>query len=246
MTIENKISTGFFTLDKIMGLDRGAFADNSGSLICLAARPGMGKSALALDIALNVASTTNKEVVYFSLEMSGKQITDRLARKLSGFDASDKLNNLNLTVYDSHRLTPDDIEEILQKRDKPALVIIDYLGLMSLGKDDKTTSKSERYRYFCEIMRRLEEIKKRFQAPIIYLSQLKRISQRPVLSNLDYCDEIQQYSDIIAFLYREPICADNPHKTDSDITELIVAKNKYGECSTINLHFDGNALKFSE
>lgn len=244
------ISTGFSLIDrKLSGLNRS-------DLILLAARPGMGKTSLALNIALNVGKATKKTVAIFSLEMSKEQLAIRLLanealvenRKLLCGDLSESdwaniangaasLSQTDIRLDDDPLLTVSDMNAKCRRLDNLALVVIDYLQLMSSA-GGKTRQSENRQQAVSEISRMLKIMAKELQVPVLCLSQLTRANERrddkrPQLSDLRESGAIEQDADSVLFIYREDY-----YKPDTDkrnIAELIVAKNRHGETGKVEL-----------
>ncbi|MBR4212300.1 MAG: replicative DNA helicase [Oscillibacter sp.] len=246
------LSTGLSAIDrKISGL-------NKTDLILLAARPGMGKTALALNVALNVARSTEKTVAIFSLEMSKEQIGTRILsaealvenkRLTSGIlDESDwekiaaavvNLSRLDIRIDDNPLLTVAEMNAKCRRLDNLGLVVIDYLQLMT-SSGGRGRSNENRQQVVSDMSRMLKIMAKELNVPVICLSQLsraneKRDNKRPQLSDLRESGAIEQDADIVMFLYREGYYdeeTDNP-----DIAECIVAKNRHGETGKIELRW---------
>lgn len=254
------LKTGFIDLDKMTaGLHRS-------DLFVLAARPAMGKTALALNIAHHAAMINNKAVLIFSLEMGKEQLINRMLSDASGID-SFKLETGNFSGDDFSRISEamaelseapifiDDtpglnITEMRTKARRAAhehelgLIIVDYLQLMS------GTSKrgaENRVQEVSEISRGLKLIAREMDVPVIALSQLSRTvesrsPQIPLLSDLRESGSIEQDADIVAFLYREDYY--NPDTERQNITDLIIAKHRRGATGKINLFFDKQHVRF--
>ena len=246
------LSTGLSAIDrKISGL-------NKTDLILLAARPGMGKTALALNVALNVARSTEKTVAIFSLEMSKEQIGTRILsaealvenkRLTSGIlDESDwekiaaavvNLSRLDIRIDDNPLLTVAEMNAKCRRLDNLGLVVIDYLQLMT-SSGGRGRSNENRQQVVSDMSRMLKIMAKELNVPVLCLSQLsraneKRDNKRPQLSDLRESGAIEQDADIVMFLYREGYYdeeTDNP-----DIAECIVAKNRCGETGRVDLRW---------
>jgi replicative DNA helicase len=252
--------TGFTDLDyKMSGL-------HDGELIILAARPAMGKSALAINIATNVALKANKGVVIFSLEMPKEQIANRIMSsealidsnkirsglledddwtKLS--DAINEISGIPLYIEDDATLTITDIRTRCRKLHMEkglGLIVIDYLQLISpLGK--KNASREQE---ISEISRSLKILAKELGVPVIALSQLsrgveKRDDKRPLLSDLRESGSIEQDADIVIFLYRDDYY--NKDSERKNVTEVILAKNRAGSIGTVDLAWLPSYTKFA-
>ena len=257
------LSSGFIGLDKIT---TGLHEDN---LIILAARPAMGKTALALNIAQYIAVKEKKPVAIFSLEMGAESLIERMLAA-EGMVEGYHLKTGNLSVEEWSRLVHaqgnlydapifvDDtagirISEIRSKARKLAqemgglgVIIIDYLQLI-------TGSKGEnRQQIVSEISRELKILAKDLRVPVIALSQLSRSveqrqDKRPMLSDLRESGSIEQDADIVAFLYRDAYY--QKEQADSqeanNVTELILEKNRHGSLGTVKLYFHKEYTKFS-
>lgn len=257
------LSTGFVGLDKIT---TGLHEDN---LIILAARPAMGKTALALNIAQYIAVKEKKPVAIFSLEMGAESLIERMLAS-EGMVEGYHLKTGNLSVEEWSRLVHaqgnlydapifvDDtagirISEIRSKARKLSqemgglgIIIIDYLQLI-------TGSKGEnRQQVVSEISRELKILAKDLKVPVIALSQLSRAveqrqDKRPMLSDLRESGSIEQDADIVAFLYRDAYYqkehADSQEA--NNVTELILEKNRHGSLGTVKLYFHKEYTKFS-
>jgi len=248
--------TGFTLLDTITtGL-------NKSDLIILAARPGMGKTSFALNIASNVARRGNRDVAVFSLEMSKEQLATRMlstealvdSNKLrSGFlsdtdwvrlaSSADVLCGLPLLLDDTAGTTVQQIKAKLRRVKNLGLVVIDYLQL--LGSTIKSENQVLR---ISEITRNLKIMAKEMDVPVILLSQLNRgvesrPDKRPMLSDLRESGSIEQDADIVMFLYRDAYY--NKESTEPNISECIVSKNRHGDTGTVKLIWDGQFTRFS-
>ena len=247
------ISTGLRDLDKfISGL-------NKSDLMLLAARPGMGKTSLALNIALNVAKKYPKRTVaFFSLEMSKQQLVTRLISnesfidnkklttgKLSDDDwskigiATSALSATDLRVDDNPSITVAEMNAKLRRIDDLALVVIDYLQLMT-GTGGKTNGGENRQQVVSDISRSLKIMAKELNVPVLCLSQLSRANEsrqdkRPMLSDLRESGAIEQDADEVMFIYREDYYNKDTEK--QNVAECIIAKNRHGETGTVELQW---------
>ena len=260
---KNKVSgieSGFIDLDKkISGL-------NPSSLIILAARPAMGKSAFVLNIAEYVAMHDKVPVMIFSLEMSKEEIANRMLASESEVDsmkikngndltsedwlklgqASGRLSDIPLYIDDTPGLTSAELRAKCRKaklEKNIGLVIIDYLQLM----ESKTKSPS-RQQEISEISRSLKILAKELQIPVIALSQLSRATEsrtdhKPMLSDLRESGAIEQDADIVMFIHREDYY--NPETEKKNIAEIIIAKNRSGETGTVEVAWLGQYTKFA-
>ena len=254
------LSTGLSAVDaKITGL-------NKSDLLLLAARPGMGKTSFALNIALNVAKTTQKTVAVFSLEMSSEQLVTRLlstealvenVRLKTGnlretdwqkiADASMVLNRLDMRIDDNPMLTVADMNAKCRRLDNLGLVVIDYLQLMTSA-GGKSGGGESRQQVVSDISRMLKIMAKELDVPVICLSQLsraneKRDDKRPMLSDLRESGAIEQDADIVMFLYRDDYYNEDSEK--HNIAECIVAKNRHGETGKVELRWMPEYTQFS-
>ena len=257
------LSTGFVGLDKITtGL-------HEGNLIILAARPAMGKTALALNVAKYVATIERKPAVIFSLEMGAEELIERMLAS-EGMVPAYHLKTGNLSTDEWKRLVQaqnnlydapifvDDtagirISEIRSKARKLAqemgglgVIMIDYLQLI-------TGSKGEnRQQIVSEISRELKILAKDLKVPVIALSQLSRAveqrqDKRPMLADLRESGSIEQDADIVAFLYRDAYYQKEQGDSQeaNNVTELILEKNRHGSLGTVKLYFHKEYTKFS-
>ncbi len=258
------VPTGFNRLDRLTnGLQKS-------DLIVIAARPGMGKTSLAMNIVENAAVNHGCVCAVFSLEMPEIQIVQRLlcstanvsmANALSGnldtagwkklFAASDKLRESKINIDDSSRVTP---AEILSKcrriksrnNGRLDLVMIDYIQLMSSG---KRVGEENRTQEVASITRDLKIMAKELDVPVIALSQLRRIqSGEPQLSDLRESGAIEQDADIVMFINRPDVVATDEEIEKKHIVkgmaDIIVAKNRNGGLERIPLRFKGELTKF--
>ena len=254
------LSTGLSAVDrKINGL-------NKSDLLLLAARPGMGKTSMALNVALSAAKSSGKTVAIFSLEMSKEQLVTRLlaneglienTRLSTGnlresdwekiAQAASVLNQTNIRIDDNPLLTVADMNAKCRRLENLGLVVIDYLQLMTSA-GGKGYSGENRQQAVADISRMLKIMAKELQVPVLCLSQLsraneKREDKRPMLSDLRESGAIEQDADIVMFLYR-----DDYYNEDSDkrnIAECIVAKNRHGETGKVELRWMPDYTAFS-
>ena len=246
------LSTGLSAVDaKINGM-------NKSDLLLLAARPGMGKTSMALNVALSAARESGKTVAIFSLEMSKEQLVTRLIaseglvenqRLITGnlresdwqriAEAASALSCMDIRIDDNPLLTVADMNAKCRRLDNLGLVVIDYLQLMTSA-GGKGYSGENRQQAVSDISRMLKIMAKELQVPVLCLSQLsraneKREDKRPMLSDLRESGAIEQDADIVMFLYR-----DDYYKEDSEkrnIAECIVAKNRHGETGKVELRW---------
>ncbi len=253
------LESGFKYLDKTLtGLNRS-------DLIILAARPGVGKTSFALNIAANVAQKyPDKAVAIFSLEMTNRQLVERMLSSDSGVvsqafrngevqdddwiriaESSDKLGKTHIYLDDTSGITVGEIKARARRIDNLGLLIVDYLQLMTgSGRNDSRVNEVS------EITRSFKIMAKELDIPIILLSQLSRGSEkqarRPMLSDLRDSGSIEQDADIVLFLHRE-LPEGGEYQDPSEISEmlLMVAKNRHGEVTNLKLHWDGKLTKFT-
>lgn len=256
------VPTGFKDLDNILaGLQRS-------DLIVLAARPSMGKTALALNIAHNVALKSSQSVLLFSLEMSKEQLVDRLLAAESGVNAwnlrtgnmSDSdfekigqamgtLSEAEIYIDDSPGITVSDLRTKARREahKRPlGLIIVDYLQLMSGGSRFMSDS-GNRVQEISEISRGLKGVARELNVPLIALSQLSRSvesrsPQIPQLADLRESGSIEQDSDVVAFIYREEYY--NPETDRKNIADILVKKHRNGPTGSIELYFDRDKQRF--
>lgn len=250
------IPTGFAGLDRILtGLNRS-------DLILIAARPGMGKTSFALNIATQVAVKAKRTVAVFSLEMSNEQLVERILSgdamvqgnkmrtgELSTEDwvrlaaSAQQVAGTPIYIDDTAGITVPEMKARLRRLKDLGLVIIDYLQLMS------GTSRSEnRVQVVSEITRSLKIMAKELNVPVIVLSQLSRgpesrTDHRPMLSDLRESGSIEQDADSVLFLYRDAYY--NRESEEQNVAECIVAKNRHGETGVVQLAWDGEHTRFS-
>ena len=249
------ISTGLIYLDRrISGL-------NNSDLLILAARPGMGKTSLALNIALEAGKNSGKNVAIFSLEMSREQLGLRLISteclidnkklltgRLSGEDewaraamAVAALSQAKIYIDDDSSLTVADMNAKCRRIKDLGLVIIDYLQLMQSAGGNARNNEN-RQQIVSDISSSLKIMAKELNVPVICLSQLSRANEsrsagqrRPMLSDLRESGSIEQDADIVMFIYRESYYEDDTE--NPNIAECIVAKNRHGETGTVMLEW---------
>ena len=246
------LSTGLSAVDaKINGL-------NKSDLLLLAARPGMGKTSMALNVALSAAKESGKTVAIFSLEMSREQLVTRLiaseglvenTRLVTGnlresdwqriAEAASSLSRMDIRIDDNPLLTVADMNAKCRRLENLGLVVIDYLQLMTSA-GGQGYSGENRQQAVSDISRMLKIMAKELQVPVLCLSQLsraneKRDDKRPMLSDLRESGAIEQDADIVLFLYR-----DDYYNSDSEkrnVAECIVAKNRHGETGKVELRW---------
>ena len=249
------LSTGLHDVDrKINGL-------NKTDLLLIAARPGMGKTSMALNIALN-----GKAVVFFNLEMSREQMAMRLLANESFVDlqklvtgqlteedwgklsiASSALSQTDIRVDDNPTITVAEMNAKCRRIENLGLVFIDYLQLMTSAAPGKTSEN--RVTVVSEISRALKIMAKELNVPVVCMSQLSRANEsrtdkRPMLSDLRESGAIEQDADSVMFIYRDDYY--NKDSEEKNIAELIVAKNRHGETGTVKLQWLPQFTTFSD
>jgi replicative DNA helicase len=258
------IPTGLKDLDKVLaGLQRS-------DLIVIAARPSMGKTALMLNMSLDIATKAKQgSVLYFSLEMSKEQLVDRLLAAEAGVDAWKLRTGEGLDDEDFERLSAamgelaeapifiDDTSGItvsdlrtkarrLHHQHPLAAIMVDYLQLMSGG--SRFASAANRVQEISEISRSLKVLARELNVPVVAASQLSRsVESRnppiPQLADLRESGSIEQDADIVAFIYRPHYYDDN---ADPNITELHIKKHRNGPTKNIEIFFDRNKQRFRD
>ena len=254
------LSTGLRDLDmKINGL-------NKSDLLLVAARPAMGKSAFALNIAVNVAKKYKKTVAIFNLEMSREQLAVRLLASEAFIDmqklatgklseeewgklcmASASLSQTDIRIDDNPSVTVADINAKCRRLDNLGLIVIDYLQLMQGSGYGKNSEN--RVTVVGEISRSLKIMAKELNIPVVCLSQLSsavesRTDKRPILSDLRESGAIEQDADSVMFLYRDEYYHENSE--DKGLAECIVAKNRHGETGTVKMQWFGQYQTFAD
>src|SRR5581483_5859323 len=256
------VPTGFKDLDNVLaGLQRS-------DLFILAARPAMGKTALLLNLAHNVAVMAKEPVLIFSLEMSKEQLVDRLLSMESGVDAwalrtgnltdadfekigvaMGKLSEAPIYIDDTPGITVSELRTKARReahqRGSLGLIIIDYLQLMSGG--GKYADFGNRVQEISEISRGLKGIARELNAPLIAASQLSRSvesrsPQIPQLADLRESGAIEQDADIVTFIYREDYY--NPETDRKGNTDLLIKKHRNGPTADVELYFDRKKQRF--
>lgn len=245
------ISTGLPDLDRVtLGL-------NKSELILIAARPGMGKTSIALNIALHAAMTLKKVVAVFSLEMSREQLVTRLLSRaalipsqnlltgqlteqqwMSISDAAQQLSLADMRIDDNPTLTVSEMNAQCRRVPNLDLVVIDYLQLMQSAGSGHSWSNESRTQAVSDISRMLKIMAKELNVPVICLSQLSRANEsrqdkRPMLSDLRESGAIEQDADVVIGLYRDGYY--NKESTDPNLAEAIILKNRKGSTGTVPL-----------
>ncbi len=253
-------STGLRDLDRrINGL-------NKSDLIILAARPGMGKTTIALNILSAVAKKTQKTVAFFSLEMSREQLATRLLANESFVEnqklitgrlndddwekislAGAALSQTDIRVDDNPSITVAEMNALCRRLDNLGLVVVDYLQLMTSSGYGRQSDN--RVQLIGDISRSLKIMAKELNVPVLCLSQLSRAAEsrpdkRPLLSDLRESGAIEQDADQVLLLYRDDYY--NKESPDKNIAEIIVAKNRHGEQGTVRVQWLPQFFTFSD
>lgn len=249
------VPTGFTALDDVIVGMSGA------DLVLVGARPGMGKTAFAMNIATSAAERTKKTVCVFSLEMSAEQLVNRLIASEAQIDSyklrrgdlkpddwqkiaytASHISEMDIRIDDTPGVTVSGMRSKLRRVKDLGLVVIDYLQLMQGEKHSEN-----RVQEVGEISRNLKLLAKEFDVPVVCCAQLNRATEtrsdkRPMLADLRDSGAIEQDADVIMFLYR-----DEYYKTDTpeqSVAEVIVAKNRHGSPGSIKLGWLGQYTKF--
>ncbi|TAM41131.1 MAG: replicative DNA helicase [Burkholderiaceae bacterium] len=255
------VPTGFYDLDRLTS------GFQAGDMIVLAARPSMGKTALAINIAEHVALHEGLPVAVFSMEMGAAQLAVRIVGSIGRIDqghlrtgkltddewprlteAIEKLRNISLHIDESAGLTPSELRanarRLSRQCGKLGLIVVDYLQLMS----GSSSTDENRATELGEISRGLKMLAKELQCPVIALSQLNRSvetrpDKRPMMSDLRESGAIEQDADIIMFIYRDEYYSKDACK-EPGVAEIIIAKQRNGPTGTVKLAFLRNITKF--
>lgn len=257
------IPSGFGMLDKYLtGL-------NKSDLILIGARPAMGKTSFALNLAQNITMNARKKCIVFSLEMTKSQLAERLLASQAGVEsqklktgemtkeewvrlgnAAGQFNDVELYLDDTSSITVPEIKSRVRRMKNVDCIIIDYLGLIS-----SAGKKENRVQEVSEITRQLKMMAKDLNIPVICCAQLSRGTEghgknhKPQLADLRESGSIEQDADIVLFLYREDyyrndVDEDKQDDIDANKTELIIAKNRHGATTSIELTFDKEFTRF--
>jgi replicative DNA helicase len=253
------LPTGFVDLDKsLLGLQ-------PGQLVIMAARPGVGKTSLALNVAVNAAKQVALPVAFFSLEMLAPELSMKILSSEAGVDsmriktksfqdadlrnlgrAVQELSQIPIYINDAADINLLTIKSQCRKIKSErglGLVVVDYLQLMQ-----SVNRMLSREQQISEISRGLKNLAKELECPIIALSQLNRAvearpDKRPLISDLRESGSIEQDADIVLMIYRDEMY--NPESKDKGIAEVILAKNRAGSRGTVKLAWIGNQTKFA-
>ncbi|MBE6628073.1 MAG: replicative DNA helicase [Ruminococcaceae bacterium] len=246
------------------GLDRVLAGMGKSDLVLVGARPGMGKTSFALNVATNVAKQTKKAVCIFSLEMSAEQLITRMLASEALVDsyalrtgelkpeqwehlavASGELAGCDILIDDTAGMTVTAMKAKLRRVQNLGLVVIDYLGLMQ-----SDGYKDNRVQQVSEISRSLKIMAKELMVPVICCAQLSRGPEgrqgnKPMLSDLRDSGAIEQDADTVIFLYRsEYYKTEDASNQDMSIAEIIIAKNRHGSTGSVNMGWNGQFTKF--
>jgi replicative DNA helicase len=255
------VPTGFHDFDRMTS------GMQPGDLIVLAARPSMGKTALAINIAENVAVQEGLPVAVFSMEMGASQLAVRIVGSIGRIDqghlrtgklsddewprlteAIEKLRNVSLHIDETPGLTPSELRanarRLSRQCGKLGLIVVDYLQLMSGSSSDGSDNRATE---LGEISRGLKMLAKELQCPVIALSQLnrsveQRTDKRPMMSDLRESGAIEQDADVIMFIYRDDYY--NKDSKEPGVAEVIIGKQRNGPTGTIKLAFLKPITKF--
>ena len=256
------VPSGFYDLDRMTS------GFQAGDLIVLAARPSMGKTALAINIAEHVALHEGLPVAVFSMEMGASQLAVRIVGSIGRIDQSnlrtgklsdeewprlteaiEKLRNISLHIDETPGLTVSELRanarRLAKQCGKLGLIVVDYLQLMSVS---SSMSEENRATAVGEISRGLKMLAKELQCPVIALSQLSRgvesrTDKRPMMSDLRESGAIEQDADIIMFIYRDEYYTKEACK-EPGVAEVIISKQRNGPTGTVKLAFLNRITKF--
>ena len=251
----------------LSGLDRMISGLNKSDLVILAARPGVGKTSLALNILLDVGKKSGKSAVFFSLEMSREQLAMRLISseafinnkklvtgRLNDEDwerisaAAAALSKTNILIDDNPSLTVVDMNAKCRRVENLGLVVVDYLQLMQSA-GGQSYSGENRQTVVSNISRAMKIMAKELNVPVLCLSQLSRANvtrsdKRPVLSDLRESGAIEQDADVVLFLHRDDVY--DQDSENHNVAECIVAKNRHGETGKLELRWQPEFTTFSD
>jgi len=255
------VPTGFYDLDRMTA------GFQAGDMIVLAARPSMGKTALAINIAEHVALNEGLPVAVFSMEMGASQLAVRIVGSIGRInqghlrtgkltddewprltEAIEKLRNISLHIDETPGLTPSELRanarRLARQCGKLGLIVVDYLQLMS---GSGNSSGENRATELGEISRGLKMLAKELQCPVIALSQLnrsveQRTDKRPMMSDLRESGAIEQDADIIMFIYRDEYY--NKDSKEPGVAEVIIGKQRNGPTGTVKLAFLNQLTRF--
>ncbi|MBO4283648.1 MAG: replicative DNA helicase [Clostridia bacterium] len=258
--VDSGVRTGFSDLDRVL------VQLGPADLVLVGARPGMGKTSFAMNIAVNAAKSTGKAVCVFSLEMSGEQLVNRMLSSEAMVDshalrtgeirpedwqrladASAMLAGCNLLIDDTSGVTVTDMKAKLRRVKNLGLVVVDYLQLMQASKNIES-----RVQEVADISRNLKIMAKELSVPVICCAQLsrgpeQRESKKPMLSDLRDSGAIEQDADVVLFLYRDEYYKDvkgAKANVEVNTAEIIIAKNRHGALKDVKMTWNGQFTKF--
>ena len=250
--------TGFSGLDNVLA----GMGDSD--LILIGARPGMGKTSFALNIATNVALQTKKKVCLFSLEMSAEQLVSRVISSEAMVDsyamrtgrldtkqwddiaaATSKLAGCDILIDDTSGISVTGMKAKLRRINNLGLVVVDYLQLMQSDR----RGDGNRVQEVADISRALKIMAKELSVPVICCAQLSRgpesrTDKRPMLSDLRDSGAIEQDADTVIFLYRDEYYKTEGNQDEGNIAEVIIAKNRHGSTGNVKMGWIGRFTKF--
>jgi replicative DNA helicase len=252
------VPTGFIDIDKQLG------GLQKSDLIVVAARPGLGKTSLLLNVALNASQRFHQRVAVFSLEMSDEQVCERLIAQQSGIDSqrlrfgqltnddwpmfvqtTGGLSEVGIWIDDTPAISPMQLRakaRRLYAKQGLDLIVVDYLQLM--GVDRRAENRNQEV---TQISQALKNLARELNVPVLVASQLsraveQRADKRPVLSDLRDSGAIEQDSDVILFIYRDAVY--NESCETPNMAELIIAKHRKGPTGTVDLYWQSNLTQF--
>ena len=258
--VDQGVRTGFSDLDRVL------VQLGPADLVLVGARPGMGKTSFAMNIAVNAAKSTGKAGCIFSLEMSGEQLVNRMLSSEAMVDshalrtgeirpedwqrladASAMLAGCELLIDDTSGITVADMKAKLRRVKNLGLVVVDYLQLMQASKNIES-----RVQEVADISRNLKIMAKELSVPVICCAQLsrgpeQRESKKPMLSDLRDSGAIEQDADIVLFLYRDEYYKDvkgAKANVEVNTAEIIIAKNRHGALKDVKMSWNGQFTKF--
>ena len=258
--VDQGVRTGFSDLDRVL------VQLGPADLVLVGARPGMGKTSFAMNIAVNAAKSTGKTVCIFSLEMSGEQLVNRMLSSEAMVDshslrtgeirpedwqriadATSMLAGCELLIDDTSGITVADMKAKLRRVKNLGLVVVDYLQLMQASKNIES-----RVQEVADISRNLKIMAKELAVPVICCAQLsrgpeQRESKKPMLSDLRDSGAIEQDADIVLFLYRDEYYKDvkgAKANVEVNTAEIIIAKNRHGALQDVKMTWNGQFTKF--
>ena len=258
--VDQGVRTGFSDLDRVL------VQLGPADLVLVGARPGMGKTSFAMNIAVNAAKSTGKAVCIFSLEMSGEQLVNRMLSSEAMVDshalrtgeirpedwqriadATSMLAGCELLIDDTSGITVADMKAKLRRVKNLGLVVVDYLQLMQASKNIEN-----RVQEVADISRNLKIMAKELAVPVICCAQLsrgpeQRESKKPMLSDLRDSGAIEQDADIVLFLYRDEYYKDvkgAKANVEVNTAEIIIAKNRHGALQDVKMTWNGQFTKF--